>query len=227
MKYLLLAAVAMSAVMGGSAVSGAFAADLPRRAPAYAPQAYAPIFTWTGFYAGLNAGYGGGDSKVNGPASAGTLDGGFVGGQVGYNYQYQQLVVGLEADGDFAGIGNSQTSAGPLTTKSNLNSIFTVRGRAGYAVNRALFYVTGGYAGGNLHSTVYDTPQAIYLSNSNFLNGYAIGAGVEYAFMPNLSAKAEYLYTDLGQAYNYVGTSDVTRIGLGTSAVKVGVNYHF
>ena len=226
MKHLLSAAAALSAVLG-SAVSGASAADLPRRAPASVPPAYAPLFTWTGAYAGFNAGYGGGDSKGTGNGLAGSLSGGFGGGTVGYNYQYQQLVVGLEADAAFAGIGNTQTSAGPLTAKSNLNFQTTVRARAGYAINRALLYVTGGYAGGNLHSTIYDTPRNVFAANTNFLNGYAIGAGVEYAFLPNLSGKVEYLYTDLGQAYNYTYTPDVTRIGLSTSSVKVGVNYHF
>ena len=226
MKLLLLAAVAVSAVLGGSALT-ASAADLPRRAPAYVSPAYAPLFTWTGFYAGINGGYGFGDSKGTGNALAGSPNGGLVGGTIGYNYQYNQLVVGLEADADFAGVGNTQTSAGPLTAKSNLNFATTVRGRAGYAINRALFFVTGGYAGGNLHSTIYDTPRNVFAANSNYLNGYAIGAGVEYAFMPNLSGKVEYLYTDLGQAYNFVGTPDVSRIGLNTSNIKVGVNYHF
>ena len=227
MRYLSLSAVAMSAVLGGSALSGASAADLPRRSPAYVQPAYAPIFTWTGFYAGFNAGYGGGDSKGTGNALAGTLSGGFGGGTIGYNYQYQQLVVGLEADADFAGIGNTQTSAGPLTAKSDLDFQTTIRARAGYSMNRALIFVTGGYAGGDLHSTVYDTPRNVFAANSNFLSGYAIGAGVEYAFMPNLSGKVEYLYTDLGQAYNFAHTADVTRIGLTTSNVKIGVNYHF
>ncbi len=227
MRYLLLAAVAMSAVMGGSAVSGASAADLPRRSPAYVAPAYAPIFTWTGFYAGLNGGYGFGSSSGIGRAQAGSPSGGLVGGTLGYNLQYNQLVVGLEADFDYASVGNTQTSAGPLTAKTNLNFADTIRARAGYAVNRALFYATGGYAGGNLHSTVYDTPRNLFATNSNYLNGYAIGAGVEYAFMPNLSGKVEYLYTNLGQAYNYVGTPDVTRIGLDTSNIRAGVNYHF
>ena len=227
MKHLLLTAVTMSAVLGGSALSGASAADLPRRAPAYIPPAYAPIFTWTGFYAGINGGYGFGDSNGTGRALAGSPSGGLVGGTVGYNYQYRQLVVGLEADFDYAGVGNTQTSAGPLTAKSNLNFADTIRARAGYAVNRALLYVTGGYAGGNLHSTVYDTPLNTFAANSNYLNGYAVGAGVEYAFMPNLSGKVEYLYTDLGQAYNFTGTPDVTRIGLSTSNIKAGINYHF
>lgn len=227
MKHLLLAAVAMSAVLGGSALSGASAADLPRRSPAYIPPAYAPIFTWTGFYGGINGGYGFGDSNGIGRALAGSPSGGLIGGTVGYNYQYQHFVLGLEADFDYASVGNSQTSAGPLTAKSNLNFETTIRGRAGYAMDRTLFFVTGGYAGGNLHSTTYDTPNNFYAANTNFLNGYAVGAGVEYAFMPNLSGKVEYLYTDLGQAYNFAYTPDVSRIGLSTSNIKAGINYHF
>ncbi len=227
MKHLLSAAVAMSAVLGGSALSGASAADLPRRSSAYVPPAYAPLFTWTGFYGGINGGYGFGDLNGHGRALAGSPNGGLVGGTVGYNYQYQRFVLGLEADFDYAGISNSQTSAGPLTAKSSLNFETTVRARAGYAVDRALFFVTGGYAGGTLHTTTYDTPRGFYGANSNFLNGYAIGAGAEYAFMPNLSGKVEYVYTDLGQAYNFARTPDVSRIGISTSNVKVGVNYHF
>jgi outer membrane immunogenic protein len=200
MKTIMLAAVAVQALLGAAILSQASAADLPRRAPAYIPPAYAPIFTWTGFYAG---------------------------GTAGYNYQMNNFVLGLEADADFAGISNTQTSAGPLTAKGNMNFQTTIRARAGYAMNRTLFYVTGGYAGGNVHSTVYDTPTGVFAANSNYLNGYAVGAGVEYAFMPNLSGKVEYLYTDLGQAYNFVGTPDVTRIGVSTSNIKAGVNYHF
>jgi outer membrane immunogenic protein len=227
MKHLLLAAVAMSAVLGGSALSGASAADLPRRSPAYVAPAYAPIFTWTGFYAGINGGYGFGDTNGYGRALAGSPGGGLIGATAGYNYQYQRFVLGLEADFDYAGITDSQTSAGPVTAKSNLNFETTIRARAGYAVDRALFFVTGGYAGGNLHSTVYDTPRNFYGANSNYLNGYAIGGGAEYAFMPNLSGKVEYIYTDLGQAYNFAHTTDVTRIGLSTSNIKAGINYHF
>ena len=227
MKHLLLAAVAMSAVLGGSALSGASAADLPRRAPAYIPPAYAPLFTWTGFYGGINGGYGFGDANGNGRALAGSPNGGLIGGTLGYNYQYQRFVVGLEADFDYAGISNSQTGAGPLTARSNLNFETTIRARAGYAVDRALFFVTGGYAGGNLHSTVYDTPNNFYAANTNYLNGYAIGAGAEYAFMPNLSGKIQYLYTDLGQAYNFAYTPAVSRIGVSTSNITAGINYHF
>jgi outer membrane immunogenic protein len=225
MKSLILAGVAVPALM--FATFG-LAADLPaRRAPLYTPPPVIPVFTWTGFYAGVNGGYGFGSFKGRGPALPGDPDGGMIGGTAGYNYQIGNIVVGMEADLDYANVNNSSTFPGPLTTKSTSDFQDTIRGRVGYAVNRALIYATGGYAGGNLHTTVYDVPNNFYNAQSNYLNGYAIGAGVEYAIQPNISAKLEYMYTDLGKAYNFVGSPDVTRIGLTQSTVKAGVNYHF
>ena len=224
MKTLILAGVAIPALLLASA---GFAADLPRRAvPAYMPP-IAPLFTWTGFYGGVNGGFGFGDFNGHGRAQAGSPSGGLVGGTVGYNYQMANLVWGLEADLDYAGINNTQTTAGPVTAKGSLDFETTIRGRVGYAYNRLLFFATGGYAGGSVHSTVYDTPNNFFNANSNYLNGFAVGGGVEYAIMPNLSGKVEYLYTDLGPAFNFVGTPDVTRVGLTSSNIRVGVNYHF
>ena len=225
MKTLLVAGAAAVAVLSASS---AFAADLPRRmAPAYVAPPLAPIFTWTGFYGGINGGYGFGDFNGRGNSQAGSPSGGLVGGTLGYNYQRGNIVVGLEGDADYAGIGNTQTTAGPLTSKGNLTFQDTVRGRVGFAMNRMLFFATGGYAGGTVHSTVYDTPNNYFNANSNYLNGYAVGGGVEYAIMPNLSGKVEYLYTDLSPAYNFVGSPDVTRVGLTTSNIRAGINYHF
>ena len=224
MKRLALATVALPVLMSASA---AFAADLPRRAPVYMPP-LAPVFTWTGFYGGINGGYGFGDFNATGRSHAGSPNGGLVGGTLGYNYQLpNNIVVGLEGDLDYASINNTSTTSGPLTSKGNLNFETTIRGRAGYAVNRMLFYATGGYAGGTVHSTVYDVPNGYFNANSNYLNGFAVGGGAEYAIMPNLSGKVEYLYTDLSPAYNFVGTKDVTRVGLTSSNIRVGVNYHF
>lgn len=224
MKTFFVAGVALPALLIASAVG---AADLPRRyAPAYAPMV--PVFTWTGFYAGINGGAGFGSFNGRGRAQAGDPSGGLVGGTIGYNYQLpNNIVVGVEADADYAGINSTQTSAGPLTARSALNFQTTVRGRVGYAVNRMLFFATGGYAGGNVHTTVYDTPNSYFNANSNFLNGYAVGVGAEYAILPNLSGKLEYLYTDLDPAANFVGSPDVTRVGLSSSNIKAGLNYHF
>lgn len=224
MKRLILAGVAVPALLTASV---GFAADLPRRvAPAYMPP-IAPIFTWTGFYAGLNGGGLFGDFNSHGRVRAGSPSGGTIGGTAGYNYQIGNLVLGLEADVAYAAVNNTKTGPGPITSKGTLNFQDTIRGRVGYAYNRLLFFATGGYAGGTVNSTVYDTPNNFYSAQSNYLNGYAVGAGVEYAVMPNLSAKLEYLYTDLGSAYNFAHTVDATRVGLSSSNIRAGINYHF
>ena len=72
-----------------------------------------PLFTWTGFYVGVNAGYGWNTNDSNsffdpvfGVVSGGGSDGGFVGGgQIGYNYQFGQFVIGLETDIQYADLG--------------------------------------------------------------------------------------------------------------------------
>nr|WP_243367987.1 porin family protein [Microvirga solisilvae] len=167
------------------AAASASAADLPARAAPPAPVIAAPIFTWTGFYAGLNAGYGwrsdDRESVVLGGAVPGTLffdnddDGGFViGGQIGYNYQIGSFVIGLETDIQWADTdeGNAVRfvplgAAGtfvPGRFDNNLSDWFgTVRARAGVAIDRVLIYATGGLA----------------YSDDN--TGWAVGGGVEWA----------------------------------------------
>ena len=115
MKKLLLATVAVFGFAGAAA-----AADLPSR---YAPPpmvAAVPLFTWTGFYVGVNAGYGWNTNDNNtfidpvlGVVSGGGSDGGFVGGgQIGYNYQFGQFVIGLETDIQYADLGNGRSTFG-------------------------------------------------------------------------------------------------------------------
>ncbi|UZF93135.1 outer membrane protein [Bosea sp. NBC_00550] len=227
--------------------SSAFAADLPPRA-APAPVIYAPIFTWTGFYVGLNAGVGwadSGDVIVTGPTpgSSGILgggggDGAFVGGgQIGYNWQSGSIVYGLETDIQYVGT-NSNVSWGGYSWWAGRGggdgSYFgTVRARLGYAVDRTLFYVTGGLAYGGLNTNPL-TGDAT--SNA----GWTVGGGVEYAFTNNWTVKIEGLYVDTGEgrksrafvnapggvlpAGTYTATSDGSG---GGGLLRVGVNYKF
>ena len=88
---------------------------------------------------------------------------------------------------------------------NNDNFLGTVRGRLGYAVDRALFYVTGGLAyggnGGSGSVTYYPSgggPYAYTSSGNNSNVGYAVGGGLEYAFTPNWTARIEYLFVDRG-----------------------------
>jgi outer membrane immunogenic protein len=198
----------------------AVAADLPsiKSAPAfYAP---APVFTWTGFYAGVEGGADFLNNKGLGFGSSPTS--GLIGGVVGYNYQINQFVLGLEANGGGV-LGGSQavTNAAALNPYSSLrtnNSYYgDVRGRVGYAFDRALVYAAGGVAFGDVRTAYLNGPTI----NSN-RTGYTIGAGLDYAFTNNWIGRVEYRYTDLGRnSYNAV----YDRVRNNSSAVVVGLIY--
>jgi outer membrane immunogenic protein len=124
------------------------------------------------------------------------------------------FVVGVEGD-----IAKTSIDGATSTNSAKVTSLGTVRARAGVAMDRALVYGTAGYAGGNMKvSTAQGT-------STKWENGYAVGAGLEYAFTNNVSAKAEYLYTHLNDK-NY-GYTNVTTAGSNTSAIRSGVNYKF
>jgi outer membrane immunogenic protein len=217
MKKILLAGVALAAL----SASSAFAADLPSRTAApVAPIAAVPVFTWTGFYVGVNAGYGwnSSDPTLYNPATGITYsasnDGGFVGGgQIGYNYQMGSVVLGIETDLQYADITKTSTvfvGATPYTIGHNMDWFGTVRGRIGFAFDRALLYATGGLA--------YTDGDA----------GWTVGGGLEYAITNNLSAKVEGLYVniDRGNSGAYaplVYNNKNDEFGV----VRAGLNYKF
>jgi outer membrane immunogenic protein len=170
MRKYLLAATALALVSG---IGAASAADLPgRKGPPVAPVYVPPAFTWTGFYVGVNAGYGWSNGNRNNNLAFGGFggnnnnnNGGFVGGgQAGYDYQFGPgagVVVGVEADIDYADIGGGRRNSVPFTVGGTTffpgsgggNSggyIGTARGRLGYAWDRFLVYGTGGLAYGDV-----------------------------------------------------------------------------
>jgi outer membrane immunogenic protein len=251
----LLAAVA---VFGFASISSA--ADLPVKAPIstkapMAPQAY----SWTGFYAGLNAGgvWGRSDAVLSvdpavfgAPAvfnAAGTgrvSPSGFIGGgQVGYNLQFNNFVVGLETDIDYTNLNGSRVGPTPGITNQvvqNFKSewLATVRGRAGYAFDRLLVYGTGGLAIANVSvsETFGVIPGFISSSSSNQTKtGWTAGGGVEWAFASSWSMKAEYLYVDLGTVSSGAATGGtiapnpltIARYKVIEEIGRVGINYRF
>jgi outer membrane immunogenic protein len=187
------------------------AADLsyaPR--PAYTVNQPLNSFSWAGPYLGGNLGYEWG-SVSNNP----TKPSGFVGGvQAGYNWQGGgPWVFGIE--GDLEATGANDTFA---PWKFSNPWFGTVRGRAGYAFNNILFYGTGGLAFGELRAETFG------LSESHATVGWTLGAGTEFGFAPNWSAKIEYLFVDLSDSsFTITGTTN----GLRSSIVRAGVNYHF
>jgi outer membrane immunogenic protein len=145
--------------------------------------------------------------------------GGLFGGQIGYNWQSNSIVYGLESDLQWSGIKNTGTTAniccipsftsavGPITTSANLQWFGTVRARAGIlATPNALLYVTGGLIYGRESTTsVLTYPLVSYpTAGSVTRGGGTAGAGIEYAFTPNVTGKIEGLWYDMGSADNAV-----------------------
>ncbi|MFG1477927.1 outer membrane protein [Xanthobacter sp. V4C-4] len=226
MKRFLLASVALAAF-----VAPAAAADLATKYPVKAIAA--PVFSWTGFYIGANAGYGG--DKFNYDlyaltvpvASASiTSSGWFVGGQLGYNYQFaNNVVVGLETDIQWSDISGTVT-IGPVSAGSTVDYFGTIRGRLGYALDRFLPYITGGAAYGRTSTDVNYLVASVGKATTSW--GWTIGGGVEYAITNNWTFKTEYLYVDLGSANN-IGSIGGISLDNDTKfhTVKAGVNYKF
>jgi len=253
MRRLVLALLASIAVVGTAA-----AADMPVKAPVYKAPVVAPPYNWTGFYVGLNAGGSWGRQEndlVTVPggvtllSNSDNLDGFIGGGQIGYNWQINQFVLGVEAD--FQGSGQKADGsflipfipaivapAVPGLTANytdKLEWFGTVRARAGYTWDRWLAYVTGGWAFGHgtLSGTGTTTPAGTVLafSASQDYSGWTIGGGLEWAFADHWSAKAEYLYIDFGNGptvvVNTAGSLAIASGKMTDNIARLGVNYHF
>jgi len=226
-------------------IVAANAADIPTRkappapAPVYAPP---PLFTWTGFYAGLNAGaiFGNtGSTKTIGtpafiglgptlvPSSLDTAGTGFIGGgQIGYNYQIGSIVFGAEADLDYSSLEKSArfTSAATvlgttLTTdaKSRLDYLGTLRARLGYALyDRLLVFATGGLAYGGVRTSTDVIPNAV---PGGLWSGSTSGGKAGYA----VGGGAEYALTNYWTVkgeYLYYDLGKRTTSAVGNGVVR-------
>ena len=227
MRNFIASAAATTLLLSAGAAT---AADLPSRsrAPVAAPIAYAPTFTWTGLYAGVNAGYAFGrfsDNNIGGRLFK-DADGFAGGAQIGYNYQINQLVLGAEADFQAASIEGKPTIAGVgRVSKASIDYFGTVRARVGYAMGQTMIYGTGGWAYANAK---IDTAPGVLLaglsSDKNTHYGYAVGAGIEHALTNNVTVRGEYMYVDL-EKKNYFTPG--SKAGADFSLVRLGAAYKF
>jgi len=223
-RFVLAGVVALAAV---ATMTAANAADLGRRAamPTKAP-IYAAPYNWTGFYLGINGGGGWGTSSWTAGTGSNSFNtsGGVVGGTIGYNWQMNQVVFGLEGDLDWSGISGT-TTAVPCTTSCETRNdwLGTARGRIGYAFDRFLPYVTGGAAFGNIKAS-----PAGFGGVDETKVGWTVGGGVEVAIVGPWTAKVEYLYTDLGSTTCGAGSCAAsTDVDFRSSLVRAGINYRF
>ena len=194
------------------------------------------------------------DSVVPGSVNT-NPSGGLAGGQIGYNWQWMpNWVFGVEGDFDWSDIngkGSVSTNQAallfvPFTTsaETKVEDFSTVRARAGFAWDRTLFYGTGGVAFGRtvLNTSVVGLAppsgcgpngECAISSTSDWRVGWTAGAGIEWAFAPNLSVNAEYLYYDLGSQSHSASDPGFPPPVFTSSAdfhgnvVRGGLNYKF
>jgi len=243
-KKIALAAAAVAVLFTTAAVAADMAPRYYAKAP---PPAAIAIYNWTGFYVGVHGGGAWAHTNVRdvdayaeaalpGTVTTVNTSGFLAGGQIGYNWQASQYVLGIEADGGWMDIGGTTPLTAAVSgTRVGLRSgsYGDITARLGLAFNSALLYVKGGWA------ILDDASQFGTVSGSfsgrtahSYNNGYVIGAGLEYGFTPNWSAKVEYLHFGFGNTLNYtvidaVGTPFRFNQDLTVETVKVGVNYRF
>ena len=206
-----------------SVAGAAYAADLPAAPAPYtkAPAIVAPVNNWTGFYIGAMGGYG--SENTSDPLA---LKGGFGGGTVGYNWQFNSIVAGLEADGAFADLHNGATALG-VTVNGKVDALATFRGRVGVAYDQVLFYGTAGLALAD--TKISASAPGVAISDSKTMTGWTAGAGIEWMFIPRWSLKAEYLYRSFGSQTFFAAQipPGFTTGTLNINSGQVGINYHF
>jgi outer membrane immunogenic protein len=218
MRRILLATIGLL----GLAATNAVAADLPRGMPTKAPAVFAPGYSWTGFYLGVNGGGAFGRSDWNGFGDT-DVSGGLVGVTAGYNWQSGQWVLGLEGDIDWANIkGDFTNAACPTGCETKIGWLGTARGRLGYAFDRVMPYITGGAAFGDVKATQFGVGS---VSDTNV--GWTAGAGVEWAVMANWTAKLEYLYVDLGDVSCAACLPAASNVDFRSHLVRAGLNFRF
>ena len=243
MKKVLLVTASLIAL---GAAAPAVAADLAARPYTKAPPMVAAAYDWSGFYAGINGGYGSSRNSWSsvppfaiGAEGSHDADGGTVGGQVGYRWQAGTFVFGLEAQGNWADFSGSNTSLlfGPgfrNSTKIDAFGLFT--GQIGYAVNNVLLYVKGGAAvTSNSYNINFAPGGALFGAAGDATRwGVSIGAGLEYAFSPNWSVGVEYNHLFMqDRTYGFVspvagvGIVGSDRIRQDVDLVTARLNYRF
>ncbi len=235
MRTLTLSITAAVSLVAGTI--GASAGDLAPPAPVFVPPPPAPVlfyYNWTGFYVGGNLGGAWASGTLTDSATGVSLSdskSGFIGGgQVGFNYQINSFVVGVEWDIDGTSLNASRTGA-LVTASANPDWVSTVAARFGLAAGSWLYYAKVGGGWVNDHATVRNNITGASLSGTNTSGGWLMGAGIEYGFAPNWSAKLEYDYLGLGTwQFNstvFAPAADSLSVSRNIQMLKVGLNYRF
>jgi len=224
MRRLAMIGVGLASVV--TFAGAATAADLPAKVYTKAPPVVAPIYNWGGFYIGLNGGGGSSHNCWTGgipvPTGLGCHDatGGLAGGQIGYRWQATNWVFGIEAQGDWADLKGSNTSAIgtfgglPFLNQTKIDAIGLFTGQVGYAWNNVLWYVKGGAAlTHDKYSSIANIAAGGVAVGTPFAQasetrwGGVVGTGIEFGFAPGWSVAVEYDHLFMGNGnrdFNFV-----------------------
>ncbi|HWL30866.1 MAG TPA: outer membrane beta-barrel protein [Xanthobacteraceae bacterium] len=229
---------AVAAIIGFGAAQGAVAADLPAR-PVYKAPVMAPVYNWSGIYIGGHIGGGWSNVDVGDPTGffgggVGADSSGFIGGgQIGANWQWSNLVLGLQADISATDLSDTSSLALFPTTSASYKTdwVSTLTGRIGYAQNNWLAYFKGGAAWAHNKYSVVDPTISWNFSGKDTETGWTIGGGLEYGFAPNWSGFIEYDFIDLGTrnvtVVDPVNGAATASVKQDIQMVKAGINYRF
>jgi outer membrane immunogenic protein len=203
MRAFLLAGAAL--IMGAGA---AYSADLPVKTEYVGSAPY----NWTGCYIGAQAGWAiqrdqdtelalTGGITARSPRNEANPSGAKAGGFLGCNWQIAgPWVIGAELDGDWADINGGTTFFDPAgdNYRARTRAQASLRGRVGYAIDRTLYYATGGGGAASIRHSYIDLPTGLTTSFSDISGGLTGGFGAEYAFLSNWTGRIEYRYADFG-----------------------------
>jgi outer membrane immunogenic protein len=239
MKKVLLSTVALSAFAAPAA-----AADLAARPYTKAPPApIAVVYDWSGFYIGVNGGWGSSrkcwdfvDPVFGGAEGCHDATGGTAGGQIGYRWQASSWVFGLEAQGNWADFKGSNVSLldPTLRNQSRVDAFGLFTGQVGWAANNVLFYIKGGAAVTSDRFRQFDVPTGLLVASTGDDTrwGGTVGAGLEFGFAPNWTAGVEYNHLFMqDRTHTFVDTTGAffanERIRQDVDIVTARINYRF
>ncbi len=231
MKKLLFATVSVIAISATSA----YAADMAVKARPLPP---APaVYDWSGFYVGVNGGYGWDSEDWSFPntntiiGNNFTRSGGTAGGQFGWRTQAGWLVWGLDFQGNWADINGSTTTnffGGTQFRNTTVNSYEAIAATAGYAMNNVLLYAKGGVAAvQSRFDTIHPNTPAISGGVNSSDWGGLLGAGIEYGLTANWTIGVEYNHIFGGSQDTGFSNGDTVRIGQSLDIVTARINYKF
>jgi outer membrane immunogenic protein len=230
-------------LMVASATTGLMAAC----GGAYAADAVAPEFDWSGFYVGGYAGVHFSDTSVSDPLGVdprfkSDVTGFVGGGLIGANHQIDRIVLGIEGEAGFTDFkkrgrffdGDGAGEApDPFREKSQF--VGRVRGRIGFdvgslSVGNALFFAAGGVSFLPDHKLTL-SDDAVFTSISKDYTGFNVGGGMEIAVTNNWIFRAEYIYDDYGsQKYGFAAIDPELsnrRVKITDNTVRGAIEFKF